>query len=100
MANIEISNLNSAGSELFAGTDNFLNELTETDTTQIHGGKKGGYGGTFFYTGGYGYGGPILFSGGGGRGSKRNGGNFFFAGGGGYRGGYGGPFFYGNGFRY
>jgi hypothetical protein len=59
MAHIEISNLNIAGSDLFADTDSFLTELKETDTTQVIGGKgksgKGyGYGGG---KSGYGYGG-------------------------------------------
>jgi hypothetical protein len=62
MAYIEISNLNIAGSDLFAGTDSFLTELQDTDTTQIMGGKgksgKGGYGyGGKSGKGGYGYGG-------------------------------------------
>jgi hypothetical protein len=38
MANLEISNLNSAGSDLFAGTDSFLTELQASTTTQIFGG--------------------------------------------------------------
>ena len=38
MAHIEISNLNSAGSDLFAGADSFLTELQPTETTQIFGG--------------------------------------------------------------
>jgi hypothetical protein len=38
MAHIEISNLNSAGSDLFAGADSFLTELQTTETTQIFGG--------------------------------------------------------------
>ena len=44
MALIEISNLNRAGSELFAGTESFLTELQETDSSQIFGG--GGHGGS------------------------------------------------------
>jgi hypothetical protein len=40
MAHIEISNLNSAGSDLFAGADSFLTELQTTETTQIFGGSK------------------------------------------------------------
>jgi hypothetical protein len=40
MAHIEISNLNAAGSDLFAGTDSFLTELQTTETTQIFGGFK------------------------------------------------------------
>ena len=38
MAHIEISNLTSAGSDLFAGADSFLTELQTTETTQIFGG--------------------------------------------------------------
>lgn len=38
MAHLNISNLNSAGSDLFAGADSFLNELQSTETTQIFGG--------------------------------------------------------------
>jgi hypothetical protein len=38
MANLEISNLNSAGSDLFAGVDSFLNELQTTETAKIFGG--------------------------------------------------------------
>jgi hypothetical protein len=41
MAYIEISNLNIAGSDLFADTDSFLTELQDTDTTQVMGGKGG-----------------------------------------------------------
>ena len=40
MAHIEISNLTSAGSDLFAGTDSFLTELQTTETTQIFGGYR------------------------------------------------------------
>ena len=45
MAHIEISNLNSAGSDLFASADSFLTELQTTETTQIFGGyhcRRGG----------------------------------------------------------
>jgi hypothetical protein len=47
MAFIEISNLNTAGSDLFADADSFLNELQPTDSRQIFGGKwgSGGNGG-------------------------------------------------------
>jgi hypothetical protein len=84
MAYIEISNLNIAGSDLFAGTDSFLTELQDTDTTQIMGGKgksgKGGYGygGGKSGKGGYGYGG-----------GKSGKGGYGYGGHGGY-GGYGG----------
>jgi hypothetical protein len=59
MAYIEISNLNIAGSDLFAGTDSFLTELQDTDTTQIMGGggSKGGKSGKKKSGKGYGYGG-------------------------------------------
>jgi hypothetical protein len=40
MAFIEISDLNSAGSELFAGKESFLTELQATDSSQIFGGGK------------------------------------------------------------
>jgi hypothetical protein len=58
MAHITVSNLNFAGSDLFASADSFLTELQDTDTAQIRGGKggskkkKSGYG----YGCGYGYG--------------------------------------------
>jgi hypothetical protein len=39
---IQIDNINFAGSELFASADSFLNELSETDTRTILGGKSGG----------------------------------------------------------
>ena len=45
MAFIEISDLNAAGSDLFTGADSFLTELETTKTTQIFGGKKGGWSG-------------------------------------------------------
>jgi hypothetical protein len=65
MAHIEISNLNIAGSDLFADTDSFLTELQDTDTTQVMGGKgKGGSGRGGYGYGGYGYG----YGGGSGRG--------------------------------
>jgi hypothetical protein len=58
MANIQISNLNIAGSDLFAGADSFLTELQETDTARIIGGGSGkggcGYGGGKSGKGGYG----------------------------------------------
>lgn len=38
MAHLNISNLNSAGSDLFAGADSFLTELQKTEATQIFGG--------------------------------------------------------------
>jgi hypothetical protein len=40
MAHIEISNLTSAGSDLFVGADSFLTELQTTETTQIFGGYR------------------------------------------------------------
>jgi hypothetical protein len=51
MAMIEISNLNTAGNDLFADSESFLSELQDTDSEQVFGGKKGGYGGG---CGGYG----------------------------------------------
>jgi hypothetical protein len=59
MANIQISNLNPAGSDLFADADSFLTELQDTDTARIIGGKSGkgggcGYGGGKSGKGGYG----------------------------------------------
>jgi hypothetical protein len=69
MAMIEISNLNTAGNDLFADSESFLSELQDTDSEQVfggkgHSGKKGGYGRKGSKgKGGYGYGG-------GGKGSK------------------------------
>jgi hypothetical protein len=59
MANIQISNLNLAGSDLFADAESFLTELQDTDTARIIGGgsNKGGgcgYGGGKSGKGGYG----------------------------------------------
>jgi hypothetical protein len=39
MAFIEISNLNPAGSDLFADSESFLTELQATDSNQIFGGS-------------------------------------------------------------
>jgi hypothetical protein len=44
MALIEISNLTAAGNDLLAGTESFLTELQDTDTTQIIGGGGHGHG--------------------------------------------------------
>ena len=44
MALIQISNLTAAGSDLLAGTESFLTELQDTDTTQIIGGGGHGHG--------------------------------------------------------
>ena len=44
MALIQISNLTAAGSDLLAGTESFLTELQDTDTTQIIGGGGRGHG--------------------------------------------------------
>jgi hypothetical protein len=41
MALLEISNLNPAGSDLFAGEESFLTELQETDSDKVFGGKGG-----------------------------------------------------------
>jgi hypothetical protein len=45
MALIQISNLTTASSDLLAGTESFLTELQDTDTTQIIGGGGHGHGG-------------------------------------------------------
>jgi hypothetical protein len=82
MALIEISNLNPAGSELFAGTESFLTELQATDSRQIFGG------------GGHGGGGGSKGGGSKGGGSKGGGG---YGGGYGHGGGYGGGGGYGHG---
>jgi hypothetical protein len=82
MAMIEISNLNTAGNDLFADTESFLNELQDTDSNQVFGGKgksgNKGYGG---YGCGGGYGGGKSGKGGYGGGKSGKGG---------YGGGYGG----------
>ena len=44
MTFIEISNLDAAGSDLFASADSFLTELQPTETTQIFGGWRSGGG--------------------------------------------------------
>jgi hypothetical protein len=100
MAHIEISSLKPAGSDLFAETDSFLTELTETDTTKIRGsGSNKGGGTTIFYAGGYGgygYGGYGYRGGGYGY----RGGGYGYRGGGYHGGGYGrgyGPIFYASG---
>jgi hypothetical protein len=81
MAMIEISNL-TAGSDLFAGNESFLNELQAADSNQIVGGSnKGGYG-----CGG-GYGGGKSGKGGYGGGKSGKGG---YGGGKSGKGGYGG----------
>lgn len=66
MAQIEISNLNPVGSDLFASPDSFLTELQATDANQVVGGRgcgggrggnsgggRGGYGGGSSNGGGY-----------------------------------------------
>jgi hypothetical protein len=80
MAMIAISDLNLAGSELFADTENFLTELQDTDSNQVFGGsnkcgggskkKKSNKGGSKGGSkgGGYGYGGGCGGYGGGGYG--------------------------------
>jgi hypothetical protein len=97
MAQIEISNLNSAGSELFADADSFLTELQTVEVTQIiggggHGGHgggsgRGGYGGHGGKSGRGGYGG---YGGKSGRGGKSGHGGKSGRGGYGGYGGYGG----------
>ncbi|OUL28974.1 hypothetical protein BV372_24250 [Nostoc sp. T09] len=39
MANIKVSELNLAGAELFQDSESFLNDLTDVDTTAVHGGE-------------------------------------------------------------
>jgi hypothetical protein len=82
MAMIEISNLNPAGSDLFASEESFLTELQVTDSSQVFGGGHKGCGGGS--KGGRGHG----SKGGYGRGSKGHGGGS--KGHGGYGGGCGG----------
>jgi hypothetical protein len=83
---LNISDLNSAGSDLFADTDSFLSDLQETEATSVYGGgksKKGGNGGTFIFINN-GYGGFGGYGGGGygrGYGGRGHGGH-------GHRGGY------------
>jgi hypothetical protein len=80
MAMIEISNLNTAGNDLFADSESFLSELQDTDSEQVFGGKgnsgkKGGYGGGCGgYGGGSGSGKGGYGYGGGGKNSKNKGG--------------------------
>ena len=45
MSLIQISDLNPAGSDLFAGTESFLTDLQENDSNSIFGGGKKGRGG-------------------------------------------------------
>ena len=75
---LNISDLNPAGSDLFADTDSFLSDLQETEAISVYGGKnkggggssKGGRGGSFiFINNNNGYGGY----GGRGRGRGRGG---------------------------
>jgi hypothetical protein len=80
MAMIEISNLNPAGSDLFASEESFLTELQVTDSSQVFGGGHKGCGGG----GSKGHGGGSKGHGGYGGGSKGHGGH------GGGCGGYGG----------
>jgi hypothetical protein len=91
MANIQISNLNPAGSDLFADADSFLTELQATDTARIIGGGKSGKGGGCGYGGGKsgkgGYGGGKSGKGGYGGGKSGKGG---YGGGKSGNGGYGG----------
>lgn len=81
---LNISDLNSAGSDLFADTDSFLSDLQETEATSVYGGgksNKGGNGGNFIFINNGGYGGYGGY------------GNY-----GGGRGGYGGGRGYGGGY--
>ncbi|KAF3886532.1 MULTISPECIES: hypothetical protein [Nostocales] len=47
MANIKVSDMNLAGSELFMDSESFLNDLTDMDVTSVQGGE--GYGLGEFY---------------------------------------------------
>ena len=59
---LNISDLNSAGSDLFADNDSFLSDLQETEAISVYGGKSKGHGGGKSNKksnkghGGYGYG--------------------------------------------
>lgn len=44
MANIKVSELRPAGSELFVDSESFLNDLTDMDTTSVHGGEGADFG--------------------------------------------------------
>jgi hypothetical protein len=60
MANLNISNLEPAGSELFADNENFLADLNDSESGELEGGY---YGGCYPYYGyGYGYGGQVGIS--------------------------------------
>jgi hypothetical protein len=97
MAMIEISNLNAAGSDLFAGNESFLNELQATEANDIVGGSGGkknskNKGGNNYGGGNYGY--PVyipfpVYTGGGYPGGGYPGGGYPGGGypGGGYPGG-------------
>jgi hypothetical protein len=81
MSNINISNLNPAGSDLFDTEDSFLTELSEADTQAVIGGSSGGGGGNggiFLYDGGFngGFGGGFNGGYGGGYGCGRRRGNY------------------------
>lgn len=43
MANIKVSELHAAGSELFQDSESFLNDLNDMDTTSVHGGEGANY---------------------------------------------------------
>jgi hypothetical protein len=44
MSSIQISDLNPAGSDLFAGNESFLTDLQDNDSKSIFGGGKKGHG--------------------------------------------------------
>ena len=78
MALINISDLNPAGSDLFAGAESFLTELDATETVAICGGGSKGGGSVPVPVIPVGGGGQILFSGGGGGKSNKGGNGVFF----------------------
>jgi hypothetical protein len=43
MANIKVSELSSAGSELFMDSESFLQDLADTDVMSVHGGEGNGF---------------------------------------------------------
>jgi hypothetical protein len=75
MAQIEISNLNPVGSDLFADADSFLTELQATDANQVVGGRGcgGGRGGRGSRGGGSNGGGHGGYGGGNSNGGGRGG---------------------------
>jgi hypothetical protein len=58
MANLNISNLEPAGSELFADNENFLADLNDSESGEL----EGGWYGSYYPYYGYGYGGQVGIS--------------------------------------